>query len=325
MTEILKNVITKILRDRGQLRAEYIEKITNDESMRMYKQAFTHESMDSMNNYEFLELLGDVTINKSIVWYFSRRFPQIDCKEGVQFLSRLKIAHVSKDSLSEKGDKLGFWPFIDASQDEKESHKRDLLEDVFEAFIGATERLIDNKVMQGAGYSICYNIIASIFDEMEISLRFEDLKDSISRLKELFDLHGERIGKFKYDWSRDDNTGLFTATVIRQFNPTSKKISELYEEIGQLVFSSNKELFKHSDDPKFFNKIGEIAYKSISDTGSFTIVSNKTMYKQRDVIGKGSGYKKNIAMQGAALESLKILAEQGFVEIIPKIYTTFCD
>ena len=108
-----KTLIQDILR-KGNLRAEYIDLITDEEGMRLYSQAFTDSSVDEKNNYEVLEFLGDSTVNNSVVWYLFRRFPQLNCPEGVKVLARLKINLVSKERYYRFASGLNFWNYISA-------------------------------------------------------------------------------------------------------------------------------------------------------------------------------------------------------------------
>lgn len=165
----------------------------DEESMKIYSDAFTHISIDSDRNYEYLEILGDVTCNKSIVWYIKDRFPQLQNSEGVKVIARLRINLVSKKNFSIIADQLGFTEFISCEKDIKDQKGKSILEDVFEAFFGATELLIDKMISPGAGYSICYRIIKNILDEQYISLDYEDLYDPITRLKETFDFFRQQI------------------------------------------------------------------------------------------------------------------------------------
>ena len=187
----------------GKLKQEYIVKILNEEGMNLYSQIFTHSTANSELNYEPYEMLGDSTANCCIVWYLSRRFPRLDCPEGVKVIARLKINLVSKKSFAEFGNVLGFWKFISADQETRENKMKPTLEDVFEAFFGATQYLLDKNIQRGVGYTICYNIIQNLFDQREISLRYEDLYDPKTRLKETFDLYAkEGIGQVKYENER---------------------------------------------------------------------------------------------------------------------------
>ena len=78
------------------------------------------------------------------------------------------------------------------------------MEDALEAFVGVTEYLIDSELRQSVGYAIVYDILASIFDDMTISLKYEKLYDSKTRLKELFDVYGEQLGVLKYIEKKTD-------------------------------------------------------------------------------------------------------------------------
>lgn len=192
-----KELINGVLK-KGNLRKKYRKMLTDESSMELYAAAFTSELVDPDNNYQVLEQIGDLTGNKFIVNYMYERFPQLDYTEGVKVVARLRINYGAKQSFSEIARKLGFWPFISATNDLRQRKMKSLLEDVFEAFLGATERILDRKKRVGVGYAIVYDILATIFDEMDISLRYEDLYDAKTRLKELFDLHEDRLGPLVY-------------------------------------------------------------------------------------------------------------------------------
>ncbi len=176
----------------------------------LYQIAFTSPSIDINNNYELYENLGDITANEAIVWYFYEVFPQLHCPSGVKTMARLKINYGSSESYSSIANDLGFWPYIKATEEEKSSNekKQKLLEDVFEAFIGVTKLvLVDYFGYQGVGNQIVYNIIKSIFDKKDISLKTEDLYDAKTRLKEVFDKESTRIrfGQLRYQYIDKEN------------------------------------------------------------------------------------------------------------------------
>jgi len=187
-----KSFIQTLLQ-RSHLKKKYIDLLTNTESMNLYSDAFTHISIDPDRNYEYLEILGDVTCNKSIVWYIKERFPQLQNSDGVKVIARLRINLVSKKNFAMIAESLGFIDFISCEKEIKEQKGKSLLEDVFEAFFGATEVLIDKLLGNGAGYGICFRILSSILDEMNISLKYEDLYDPITRLKETFDFFRQQV------------------------------------------------------------------------------------------------------------------------------------
>lgn len=187
------------LLSQGSLKTHYIDVLTDDEAMETYSTVFTSPTGDPDTNYEVFEQLGDVTANKFLVWYMHRRFPQLKCPKGVKVVARLRINYSSKQSFAPIAEMLGFWSFITASDDERSRNKRPLLEDTLEAFIGATEYLIDTRIKTCVGYAIVYDILSAIFNKKEISLKYEDLYDAKTRLKELFDFFGnETLGSLKY-------------------------------------------------------------------------------------------------------------------------------
>lgn len=195
-----ENMLRNILK-KGKLKKEYIDRIVKN-GMPLYSQAFTHPTADENNNYEPLEFLGDSIVNCVIVWYLSRRFPQLNCQDGVKILARLKINLVSKKVFANFGSELDFWKYVSADKETRDTKMKKTLEDVFEAFFGATQKLIDSEIRMGVGYSICYNIIQNLFENMQISLKYEDLYDPKTRLKEVFDFFKDKIGQVKYENER---------------------------------------------------------------------------------------------------------------------------
>jgi dsRNA-specific ribonuclease len=201
--EDFKALITSML-EKGSLKPKYISRLTDEKAMEAYGIAFTAFTADKEKNYERFEQIGDVAANKFIVCYSYRRFPQLDCTLGVKVVARLRINYGAKVFFSTVAEKLGFWPFISAGEDGTEPNKhyrkynkRDLLEDVLEAFIGCTEYLLDKAYRPGVGYGIIYDILSNIFDEIPMSLAYEDLMDPKTRLKETFDLYKE-LGDWAY-------------------------------------------------------------------------------------------------------------------------------
>lgn len=178
---------------RSKLKKKYLQELTNAEHMKVYESVFTHISIDPDRNYEFYEILGDVTLNKCIVWYIKDRFPMLQNALGVKIIARLRINMVSKKNFSTISQRLGFLPFIRADEEHMTTKLTSLLEDVFEAFFGATEYLIDKMIGSGSGYGICFRLLQSILDEEHISLKYEDLYDPITRLKETFDYYRPNI------------------------------------------------------------------------------------------------------------------------------------
>ncbi len=220
------NMLTGLLR-RGKLKDQYISQILAN-GLEVYDQAFTHPTANAENNYEHLELLGDSIVNCCIVWYLNRRFPQLNCPKGVKVIARLKINLVSKKTFADFGKNLDFWNFVTADEDTRNTKMKKTLEDVFEAFFGATQKLIDSEIRMGAGYAICYNIIASLFDDLPISLKYEDLYDAKTRLKEVFDAFKDSgIGKLQYSSERIDRHTYVTVSRVYVNQNSGRKVKTI--------------------------------------------------------------------------------------------------
>lgn len=199
----IKNLILKTRLDSNQ-----IHKLLSNENMVLFKEAFIHYSHNTRINYEVYEQLGDITVNKFLVWYFHERFPNLHNTLGVKIIARLRINYGSKQFLGMLADRLGFWNFIKYSTQEVMSpiKKISLLEDVFEAFIGVTEYIIDCKIYKGFGYICCYRLLKDIFDSIPINISYENLFDAKTRLKEIFDINKEILGTQKFEYDKNSNT-----------------------------------------------------------------------------------------------------------------------
>jgi dsRNA-specific ribonuclease len=225
----------KGLFEKCKVKGKYISLLTDDQSMKIFEEVFTHKSIDPISNYERFEIIGDITCNKFLVWYFSRRFPKLFSAPGVKILAELRIKYGSKIVFSPIAYENGFMPYISATQGEFDTSETSIREDVFEAFIGATEYILDMRAHEivskkkstepliGVGYAICYTILSAFFDAKAIDISYQGLHPPISRLKELFDRRDvqARFGlshlekqKIRYDSAFDTGNGSYTASVI---------------------------------------------------------------------------------------------------------------
>lgn len=165
--------------------------LTNNESMKLYTLAFTSSMVDTVNNYEWLEHMGDRTVNKFVNEYIHTRFPQLNNTNGVVIATVIVNNLISKKSLSKLAEQLGFANYLSISRAQMENGQKRVsaLEDCFEAFVGATELILNTKYETGYGYSFLYHWLKVVFDTFypNISLKYEDVIDPVTRLKETFD------------------------------------------------------------------------------------------------------------------------------------------
>ena len=228
-----KNFISSLMIKRGNINEETVLKLLDEQGLERVKMSFTHSSMIGESNYEFFEMLGDRSVNKAIIWYMHRRFPEIEHNEkAAMYMTELKKRYENKRNFGAWAKKLGFDQFIrykELSYVEGKFIKKvrindSMLEDTFEAFCGILEDLIDSRIGIGVGYGFVYNIITSLLDEEYITTDLNKLVDVKTQLKEL--IENAAIKKFggKVDPdSYQDSNKKFIATLKLSFitNPSS--------------------------------------------------------------------------------------------------------
>lgn len=199
ITPGFKSFIISIL-GRAQLSRNTIDALTDEDSMIVFRKAFTHISYDKEFNYEFLEFRGDVVVNLAIVQYIRTRFPKII---SVKWLTKLKHNLASKTALADLASLGHFLEHLHYGKDLTDIIKRgryhenveylSLMEDTFEALAGAIVQIVDQKYHHGVGFAVAFTIISTFFDQKEISLSWNSVFDTKSRLKEIYDQLGWNI------------------------------------------------------------------------------------------------------------------------------------
>lgn len=218
MELFIKNIIKRGMNE------ESIDKLLQS-SLNRFQAAFTSKDYNRKQNYEFFEQIGDLSINKFIVGYMANRFPQLRSSQGVGVLANLRILYGSKDTLSKMSEKYEMDKYVLCTQEEKvdKNKFRSILEDVFEAFFGALEFSIDEMWYNGLGYITVYTILKTMFDELDISIEYEDLVDAKTRLNELKDEYKFNI---KYVDGRLEN-GNFVTTLYVNNKVAGKGVSNI--------------------------------------------------------------------------------------------------
>jgi dsRNA-specific ribonuclease len=213
---------------RGNVKEVHIKLFLSDTNMIELKKAFTHPSYDHINNFEMYELLGDGSVNEFVPYYIRDRFPKII---SVKWITRIKHNLVSKKQLAIFARKEGIEDHIlygdeiavlkakapkDLRQYKSSKGKSkdyiSVLEDVMEAFFGCLVTIIQNSgKSHGVAVQICHNIMRSFFDAEEISTKYDEVFDAISRLKELYESKNRG-----FRWPNDQ------AYVVNKVNDTFK-------------------------------------------------------------------------------------------------------
>ena len=276
-----KEVIKKYLL-LGNTEPKYIDVLLRDDSLKIYGDVFTSDTItdisarkESSNNYEVFEKLGDGVFNSFFSFYSFRDFREDRRVIMSQLYSDLKSYYGKGVIMAEIADKnLKFWEFISSSKDQRIRKKKKLLEDVFEAIIGATYYILDKNFRQGVGYTICYNILENIFKtHIVLETNPQDLKPAISKLNEFI---SQNVEEYKIDYvdKRLSTTGDFGLT------ETSVILSYVDESEPPEVIGIGKAATKK--DSK--EEAAKQAYKFLVDNGIF--------YEKLENIA-GSAIKKN--------------------------------
>lgn len=126
------------------------------------------------NSYEVLEFLGDAVIHSVLAEYLYRRYPDKD--QG--FLTKLRTKIEKGETLNKFSRALEFHRYAVISRNIELSGGRDnninIMEDIFEAFIGALKLETD--------YETCQNFIINLIDS---EIDFAELINNEDNYKEL--------------------------------------------------------------------------------------------------------------------------------------------
>lgn len=134
-----------------------------DRYLEEIKRSFRHDSV-SEYNYEVDEHLGDAVLKHITVKYIDTRYA--DQKLSISVRSSLSQKMYAKSQLSDIATELGFSPYIEADVDVADNVK----EDIFEAFLGAVEKIVDDVWGMGSGYKCLYNLMKTFWDTKDFDV-----------------------------------------------------------------------------------------------------------------------------------------------------------
>lgn len=188
----LKPKIKSIFKMINVIDDDDINKLVSEETRDIWISSFTSKQVqpDNLKNYEMLEVIGDLNMGESFIYYIRSKIPEADQKE----LSNLKNNYVSTEVQSELANKLDLGnyvnklPYINITANILE----DLLEAFFGAIIVASERTFGNRYM---GKMISDQLIVYLYETKKITIK-DAFKSVINDVKELL----EEIGlQYVYD------------------------------------------------------------------------------------------------------------------------------
>jgi len=165
-----------------------------DLHMQKFDDAFTCEDVDvtSNKNYQPYEKIGDSIITSFLVMEFFRRNPQTFNKAGVELNARNQICLSAGTHHAKMAVKNNFEPFITARYERwnNECEKLQILEDVFEAFIGAFIVVAEdfcNGAIFGISMCVANAILRELYKDVEMTISHSRMVDAKNRLKNLLE------------------------------------------------------------------------------------------------------------------------------------------
>jgi ribonuclease III len=152
---------------------------TNLSDYRKYKN--TNNSVELFNNsYETLEFLGDSILGSVVSSYLYKRYYVIH-NQNEGFLTKMKNNIVNGETLAKLSKLLGFEDFMIISKyiddDCNGRTNNNILEDIFEAFIGAI--YLDNGYLSAETFIL--SVIESYIDFGELIITDKNYKDQLLR------------------------------------------------------------------------------------------------------------------------------------------------
>ena len=198
--------------------------------MQLYELAFLHRSASytlpegSVVNNERLEFLGDAIIDAVIADYLFRKFP----KEREGFLTRMRSKIVNREHLDNIAKRMELAQVVIAHSNKKETLKKRICGDVFEALIGAM--YLDKGYDKTCKY-IVDHVINSYIDVEQLKQSETDFK---SRLIEWGQKHKFQV-EFNFEMTTDKqkNSPQFTVQITISDVPIAKGSGKSKKEAEQ--------------------------------------------------------------------------------------------
>ena len=210
----------------------------------LFEEAFTHSSYvhehSEFKDYERIEFVGDGVLDLVVADLIYHEYPHLD--QGV--MTKLRASIVCGTSLARYARTLNFGDFLRLGKGEETSGGRNnnkILEDVFEAFIGAC--YLD------FGYQVVFNIVSDIMMNDIKNADLDSVTDYKSKLQET--IQTEHRGSIVYRVIKEQGSPqnkrffievLYENIVLGRGEGTSKKRAEqdaARDALKKKVMSSN--------------------------------------------------------------------------------------
>lgn len=201
-TKISFNKFLTTLLEQHEVEEFVIKKILSNSSyMQGLERSLTDPSVDSINNLELFEIVGDSAFHHAITNMIYSRFPQLGKMPNPEAIVSILRANMEKGgTYSYISYKLGFTPYIKCDKLTLEANFDQILEDLFESFYGCLEHIIDE--IYGDGQPHGFNFIshaANEFFEALYQKEFDEISEILDtgNYKEVVLRLSSRVGVLK--------------------------------------------------------------------------------------------------------------------------------
>lgn len=167
------------------------ELVENPNYFQLFRNAFTHRTIDEQINYEFLELIGDKAVNFKVIMYLNQHYPEL---RNPKAMTPVFINLISTKGLGYQAKNLGFLNFIRINMEANTKSTINMLkvlEDVFEAFAGALTLCVDELELKYRSQltDTCDAVgefISAIMKNVRVNTNFREATDVKTQLNELY-------------------------------------------------------------------------------------------------------------------------------------------
>jgi len=201
LAKFVDNTLRPVIRD-NRKRAVY----TSPKYMPIWEAAFTHPGFNSTQgkNYEELEFIGDRALKYAFNKYTISRFPEYDKSD----LSDMETTYMSETWQPTFGKKMNLDKFALIT---KKYAKPKVLEDLFEAFMGALDT-VSEDIEPGLGIVNVRNFVTWFFNKESLSMDIRSIGGVIiTRVRQIFErfnkraVRDERNKDIVDEWSQEDD------------------------------------------------------------------------------------------------------------------------
>ena len=244
----------------------------DNEAMKIWTKAFTHETADYTNNNKTLETLGDAVLRLYFINYLMQKFPNL----GQSGYTNLINYYQDRERQGLMSREYGLYDLIQINPKAIRDNK--LAGDIYEAFFGALFKVGD-LVLPGLGGVLANNLIVYLYNQENVDVR-RTQKDPKSAITQMFNRF-----RFGDDAKSNYSKAIRNASLMKEDDGKYTYILILPPKVNQFLLDNGV---------------------NVDTTGEFTYSDGSV------IIGEGSSRDSKEADLAAYKEAYAVLSDAGF-------------